>query len=84
MGLAEMETSINTVIMFATSPGKTASDNPGGRNGLFTQELLKNLQQDISIDQIFKKTGKGVAEHSKYIQIPWVSSSLFDDVFLKN
>jgi hypothetical protein len=78
-----MSYATNTIVMFATAPGAIASDNLSGRNGLFTQELLKNMDKDISIDQIFKYTGRSVAGISGNCQVPWISSSLFDDVFLK-
>ncbi|MBN2874915.1 MAG: caspase family protein, partial [Spirochaetales bacterium] len=35
---------VETVVAFATEPGKTAADG-GGRNGVFTAALLKNLAQ---------------------------------------
>ena len=35
-GLAAMHAARGSFIAFATAPGSTASDNPGGRNGLFT------------------------------------------------
>jgi hypothetical protein len=82
-GLASMSNSSNTLIMFATSPGSVASDNHSGRNGLFTQELLKNLDKDLTIDQIFKLTGKSVSDISGNCQVPWISSSLFEDIYLK-
>jgi uncharacterized caspase-like protein len=82
-GLAEISYSSNTLVMFATSPGSIASDNLSGRNGLFTQELLKNLDKNLTIDQIFKLTGKSVADISGNCQVPWISSSLFDDIYLK-
>jgi hypothetical protein len=82
-GLASMSNSSNTLIMFATSPGSVASDNHVGRNGLFTQELLKNLDKDLTLDQIFKLTGKSVSDISGNCQVPWISSSLFEDIYLK-
>jgi hypothetical protein len=82
-GLTEMSYSTNTLLMYATSPGSIASDNLSGRNGLFTQELLKNMDKDLTIDQIFKLTGKSVANISGNCQVPWISSSLFDDIYLK-
>src|SRR5580658_7321796 len=39
-GLARMDGQ-GTLIVFATEAGRTASDNPQGRNGLFTEHLLK-------------------------------------------
>src|ERR1700682_2061480 len=43
-GLAAMQAGRGTYIAFATSPGKTAADNPGGQNGLFTGELIAVLR----------------------------------------
>src|ERR1017187_1346798 len=34
-GLAQMQAGAGVYIAFATAPGRTASDNPGGKNGLF-------------------------------------------------
>jgi len=63
-----MRSSANTAIIFATAPGKTASDNQLGRNGLFMQEFLKYINDELSIDRIFKLTGKSVSEISNYRQ----------------
>jgi hypothetical protein len=35
-GLARVEAPESTLILYAAKPGQTASDNPGGANGLFT------------------------------------------------
>src|SRR5579871_1421221 len=42
-GLAAMTAPDGMLIAYATKAGSTASDNGGSRNGLYTQELLKQL-----------------------------------------
>lgn len=39
-GLARVSAPSDTLVLYATRPGETASDNPSGRNGLFTKHLL--------------------------------------------
>jgi len=82
-GLAEMNSSANSIIIFATAPGKQANDNPNGRNGLFTQELLKVLDNKASIQDIFMQTTKSVSDLSNATQVPWFNSSLLEHIYLK-
>ncbi len=82
------------VIVFATESGETAEDNIDGRNGLFTQELLKYLTQpDLRLSEILIKTAQNVRSESikmakidpeKKVQTPTVYGLLGQDfVFLK-
>jgi hypothetical protein len=53
-------------IAFAARDGQTASENPNGRNGLYTQELLKNLEEpDLRIEDIFITTRREVKRLSR-------------------
>ena len=53
-GLGEMKRARGSFIAYATSPGSVASDG-AGRNGLYTQELLKALRKpNLTIEQVFK------------------------------
>jgi uncharacterized caspase-like protein len=55
-GLATMPSGKGTLIALATSPGKTADDNPNGTNGLFTSHLVKALgEPGLSLDQVFNR-----------------------------
>src|SRR5262249_23943680 len=61
---APMQATKGTYIALATAPGKTAADNPSGRNGLFTQELIAVLRQPgLSLDQIFNQVRGRVSAH---------------------
>lgn len=80
-GLAQMDAPKGTLIAYATSPGKVASDG-GGRNGLYTQELLKVLRTPgLEVEKAFKRVRANVARATNDNQIPWESSSLTGDFF---
>lgn len=83
-GLAAMNTGRGSFIAFATAPGKTASDNPSGRNGLFTASLLTTIRQDgLSLDQVFNRVRQQVYQNSSQQQLPWTSSSVIGDFFFR-
>lgn len=80
-GLAQMDAPKGSLIAYATAPGKTAVDGDG-RNGLFTQELLKQMQMPgLTIEQVFKNVRREVARSTRDNQIPWESSSLTGDFY---
>jgi hypothetical protein len=75
-GLAQLQAPKGSYIAYATAPGRTASDG-GGRNGLYTQELLKNINKPgLSLEEVFKSVRVNVAKATSDDQIPWDSSSL--------
>ncbi len=76
-GLAAMSPGRGTFIAFATSPGHTASDNPNGRNGLFTGYLLDALSvPGLSLNDVFDLVRENVDSASKGQQLPWTLSSV--------
>lgn len=80
-GLAQMDAPKGSLIAYATAPGKTAIDGTG-RNGLYTQELLKQL--DIvgqPVEAVFKNVRRAVARATSDQQVPWESSSLTGDFY---
>ena len=78
-GLAQMETTVGTLIAFATAPGSTAEDGVG-RNGVYTKYLLASLREpDAEVERVFKRVAQGVAKETAGRQVPWVSSSLTGD-----
>lgn len=82
-GLAEMTPPAGSLIAFSTEAGHTSFDGDG-RNGLYTEELLKNLvTPGLTIEQVFKRTRAGVLERSEGSQMPAEYSRLVgDDVYL--
>lgn len=68
-----------TLIVFATAPGKVASDGMG-RNGLFTSYLLKYIKTpNLDVDLMLRQVRSNVAKDTKNYQVPWNSSSLTGD-----
>ncbi len=66
-----------TFTMFAASSGKNAQENLKGRNGYFTQELVKNLAiPDLSINEIYYKTKAAVQQATQQRQRPSVVDEL--------
>ncbi|TDU80967.1 TPR repeat protein [Prosthecobacter fusiformis] len=82
-GLSEMKPPAGSLIAFATDAGQTALDGDTD-NGLYTEELLKNLRTPgLTIEQVFKRTRAGVLDRSEGGQIPAEYSRLVgDDIFL--
>ena len=83
-GLAPISiTPTGSIIAFSTAPGQTASDGEG-RNGLFTQELIKSMKKEgMSLEEVFKDVRINVAKLSNDGQIPWTNSSLMGDFYFK-
>jgi formylglycine-generating enzyme required for sulfatase activity len=76
-GLAAMNAARGTFIAFATSPGHTASDNPPGQNGLFTQYLLDALSvRGLGLDDVFNLVRERVDASSGGKQLPWTLSGV--------
>ncbi len=76
-GLAKMEAPRGTLVAFATAPGRTARDNPGQRNGLFTKYLLEALRiQNLDLDDVFNRVRTAVYEESGGAQLPWTLNSV--------
>ncbi|HEX7316284.1 MAG TPA: caspase family protein [Pyrinomonadaceae bacterium] len=72
------------LIAFAARDGQTAQDNPDGRNGLYTQELLKNLETpNLRLEDIFINTRRAVKRLSNKRQEPIEYGSLDDIYYLK-
>ncbi len=82
-GLVSMNAPAGTIIAYATSPGKTALDG-SGVNGLYTQELLYQIQRPgLKIEDVFKNVRIEVMRKSDNQQVPWESSSLTGDFYFK-
>src|SRR5262245_23689355 len=81
-GLAPINAPSGTFIAFATAPGTTASDGEGA-NGLYTQELLRNLGlPGLRLEDIFIRTRVAVKQRSDDKQVPWENGALEGVVIL--
>lgn len=82
-GLGEMKRARGSFIAYATSPGSVASDG-NGRNGLYTQELLKSLKKPgLTIEQVFKDVRLNVLKLSNDKQNTWDSSNITGEFYFK-
>lgn len=80
-GLTGTDAPAGSIVAFATAPGKTASDGVGA-NGLYTQEILKNIyKEDLKVEDLFKRVRINVMNQSNNQQIPWETSSLVKDFY---
>lgn len=58
-------------VAFATDAGQHSDDNVFGKNGLFTQELLRQLQKPgLSLDDLFTQVRIEVAAKTNGKQVP--------------
>lgn len=82
-GLKEMKRARGTFVAYATAPGSIASDGTG-RNGLYTQELLKALKKPgLTIEQVFKEVRANVLRLSGNRQNTWDSSNIVGEFHFK-
>jgi len=82
-GLAEMQKARGSFIAYATAPGSVAIDGTG-RNGLYTQELLKAIRKPgRTIEQVFKEVRLNVLRLSDDKQNTWDSSNIVGEFYFK-
>jgi uncharacterized caspase-like protein len=80
-GLSQMDAPPSTLLAYATAPGRTADDGQG-ENGLYTQNLLREMQvREAKIEDVFKRVRLGVRRASNGAQVPWESTSLEEDFY---
>jgi uncharacterized caspase-like protein len=78
-GLELINAPNNALIISSNTPGKVADDMKGGHSVL-VNELLNELNAQVSAEGVFNKTRVAVSRVSNGEQIPSVSSSLLEDV----
>jgi len=82
-GLVEMAKGRGSFIAFATAPGSVAIDG-NGRNGLYTQEVLKAMRiPGLTIEQVFKEVRKNVLRLSSDKQNTWDNSNIVGEFYFK-
>jgi hypothetical protein len=78
-GLSRIDSSRSLFVSFATSPGAVALDGDG-RNSPYTKHLAQAINTaNLSLEETFKRTLKGVYQETRGTQTPWLSSSFFGD-----
>jgi len=83
-GLAKIPPPTGSLIAFSTDHGQTAADGDGG-NSLYSLALAeKLLEENVSIEQVFKNVRTEVLKLSMNTQSPVEESKLTGDVFYLN
>jgi Caspase domain len=84
-GLSRIDSSSSLFVSFSTSPGEVALDGTG-RNSPYTKYLKGAIgTSNLTIEDTFKRTLKGVYQETGGKQQPWISSSFFGEfVFRPN
>lgn len=77
---APIEAPQGTLIAFSTSPNSTAKDGGAGGHSLYTAALLSYIGRErLTVETLFKKVRRTVAQWSNETQIPWEHTSLIGD-----
>lgn len=79
-GLAVTDTPEGSVIVYAASPGRVASDG-SGRNSPFTANLLQQIGSPEHVLLMLQNVVKGVRQDTKGQQLPWFHTSLTGDFY---
>ncbi|WP_048708245.1 caspase family protein [Microvirga massiliensis] len=81
-GLAQQDSSVGSLIAFATQPNNIALDG-SGRNSPFTQALLKHLKTPgLEIRAMLSRVRNDVIAATGGKQVPWENSSLTGEIVL--
>ncbi len=82
-GLTEIKEARGSFIAFATAPGEVAQDGVG-RNGLYTQELLRAMRKrGLTLEQVFKEVRLNVLRLSGEKQKTWDNSNVSGEFYFK-
>ena len=79
-GLAAVQAPNETLMMYAAAPGQVAAND--GEHSVLVSELIAQMRAAPSAEQAFHQTRVAVSRATGREQIPWVSSSLTEDVSL--
>ncbi len=78
-GLSRIDSNASLFVSYATSPGSVALDGTGN-NSPYTKYLAQSIAApNLSIEDTFKRTLKGVYVETHGEQTPWISSTFFGD-----
>jgi hypothetical protein len=83
-GLGRMEAHSGSLVAFATAPGRTADENRAGRNGLYTQYLLRAIETTgLRLEDVFQQVRRDVERASNRRQSPEEISKLTSAFFFR-
>ena len=83
-GLAPVPPVLGTMTVFATGAGRTASDNPNSRNGLFTGRFLSAMPDAVPLQTMARKVRDEVFASSSGQQRPYIQEDVVGDFYFQN
>ncbi|WFP77736.1 caspase family protein [Mesorhizobium sp. WSM4906] len=81
-GLAQVKSSLNTLIAFATEPGAVAYDGTGALSPFSSAFSRRALAPNQEIRTVMAAVRRDVVKATNGKQVPWENSSLVDEVVL--
>jgi uncharacterized caspase-like protein len=82
-GMSQYDAPPGTLLAFATAPGSVAIEIQGRPNGLYTENLVRELSvKGVRVEDALKRVRLNVRYASRGMQVPWESTSLESDVYL--
>jgi hypothetical protein len=83
-GLSRIDSNASLFVSYSTSPGAVALDG-AGRNSPYTKHLAQAVATpNLSLEETFKRTLKGVYQETQGQQTPWISSTFFGDFVFRH
>lgn len=79
-GLAKVEP-IGMFVSYSTGAGSVASDGKVGGNGLFTKSLIKYMQEELDLRDVFQQTRAEVYSKSNHKQFPAIYDQTINGEF---
>jgi hypothetical protein len=79
-GLARVNAPSGSLLLYATKPGQIAPDSVG-RNGIFTEQLLQSMNDNLKVEDIFKSVAINVSKKTNKKQEPWMEGVLYGNFY---
>ncbi|MEI2806944.1 MAG: SUMF1/EgtB/PvdO family nonheme iron enzyme [Albidovulum sp.] len=81
-GMKPMQPQEGVLIGYAAQNGRTASDNSGGSNSLYTKYLLQELGQSLELREALMRVRQAVYDESRGEQRPTTEDEVLGKVYL--
>lgn len=83
-GLAPLGAPDGTLALFSAAPGSLVTERDGEQTSILVTELIKELRSpNQTAEQAFNRTRIGVSRASNGENVPWVASSLLDEIYFR-
>lgn len=77
-GLAPVDIDFNDLITYYATQPNSVANNGYGRNGVFTEAILKHLKKGIEINFLMRKVAEDVTIKTDKTQSPWSGGNLMN------